>query len=76
MSLADVLHFFSGSTKIPALGFDNTPKIHFTNESILPKTSTCDVSITFPRDYGNLPYADFKAKLDMCILDSFGFGNP
>lgn len=76
VSLGDILHFFSGATKLPASGFQVMPKIYFTDENILPKASTCDVSITFPRSYGKLDYCEFKAKLDMCILDSFGFGNP
>ena len=76
MSLADILHFISGSTKLPASGFDKMPKIHFTDDCILPKASTCDVNITFPRSFGKLLYPEFRTKLDMCILDSFGFGYP
>ena len=42
VTLADVLHFMCGATKLPASGFNTTPKIHFTDEFILPKSSTCD----------------------------------
>ena len=76
MTLADILHFMCGATKLPASGFNTTPKIHFTDELTLPRASTCDLSITFPRSYGHLTYSEFKSKLDMCIMDSFGFGNP
>ena len=76
VSLGDILQFFSGSTKLPAAGFNCTPKIYFTDELCLPRASTCDLSITFPRSFGSLSYEDFKAKMNMCVCDSFGFGKP
>ncbi len=76
VSVSDVIHFMSGSSKLPAAGFDSNPSIHFTDELCLPKASTCDISITFPRSYGLLSYEEFKEKMDMCICDSFGFGMP
>ena len=74
ISLSDVLHFLSGSTKLPAAGFDRTPSIHFTDDERLPQTSTCDLSITFPRSYSKLSVEGFKNKMDMAIRNSFGFG--
>ena len=76
MSLADVLHFFSGADKLPATGFTVTPSIYFTDTEMLPKSSTCDLSITFPRSLGLLSYEEFQQKMDLCIKGSFGFGNP
>ena len=76
VSLRKILHFISGSSKIPASGFDVTPKIRFTDDDVLPFSSTCDLSIAFPRSYGLLQHADFKKRVDYCISDSFGYGAP
>ncbi len=76
VSVSDIIHFMSGSSKLPAAGFNCIPSIRFTDEPCLPKASTCDISITFPRSYGLLSYEEFKEKIDMCICDSFGFGMP
>lgn len=76
VSVSDIIHFMSGSSRLPAAGFNNTPSIHFMDDTCLPKASTCDISITFPRSYGFLSYEEFKEKMDMCICDSFGFGIP
>lgn len=75
VSVREVLKFFSGSSKMPATGFNGTPKIFFCNEERLPSVSTCDLSITFPRSMGLLSYEDFKTKMSDCILGSYGFGN-
>ena len=74
VSVGDILKFLSGSSRIPATGFDTTPKIRFTDEDCLPTVSTCDMSITFPRKMGLLNFEEFKNKLDFCILGSYGFG--
>ena len=74
VSVGDILKFLSGSSRIPATGFDTTPKIRFTDEDRLPTVSTCDMSITFPRKMGLLNFEEFKSKLDFCILGSYGFG--
>lgn len=78
MSLGDILHFISGASKLPAAGFNKAPSIHFTDscDALLPTTSTCDISITFPRSYGKLTPDEFKKHMDMCIMNSFGFGGP
>ena len=76
VKIGDILQFFTGSSKLTTTGFTATPMIHFTDESGLPRASTCDYSITFPRLFGHLGYDKFKAKMDMCIKDSFGFGWP
>ena len=73
VSVQEILKFFSGSSKMPASGFDGTPKIQFCNEDRLPSVSTCDLLITFPRPMGLLSYQDFKQKMTDCILGSYGF---
>ncbi len=45
VSLSDILQFLSGSTKIPACGFDNIPCIRFTNDECFPRVSTCDLTL-------------------------------
>ena len=76
VSVSDVFHFLTGSTKIPVTGLYNIPRISFTNEDCLPRVSTCDLCLTFSRSWGQLTYNEFKEKMDMCISDSFGFGMP
>ena len=76
VSIADILHFVSGASKLPATGFNTTPSIRFCDVDAFPVASTCDVSITLPRSLGLLSYTEFKKIMDMSILDSFGFGNP
>lgn len=77
MSLGDILQFFSG--QLPAAGFDATPTIGFTctppPEGRLPCASTCALSITFPCYLGLFSYDEFQAKMDLSILESFGFGS-
>ena len=76
VSIKDIVHFISGSSKLPAAGFEENPIIRFTDNLCLPISSTCDVSITFPRSFGHLPYEEFKQKMDLSITNSFGFGLP
>ena len=63
--MSSILQFFSGSAKIPAAGFDKVPKIYFTNTNQLPWASTCDLSITFPRNMGLLTEEEFRQKIDL-----------
>lgn len=74
VTVQEIMKFMSGSSKIPATGFDTTPKIRFIDADRLPTVSTCDISITFPRGMGLLSYEAFKAKMGFCILGSHGFG--
>ena len=74
VTVQEIVKFMSGSSKIPATGFDTTPKIRFTDSDRLPTVSTCEMSITFPRGMGLLSYEEFKDKMDFCILGSYGFG--
>ncbi len=76
VSLSDVLNFVSGASKLPAAGFENTPKIQFTDENCLPYSSTCAITITLPRPYAHLSFEEFKEKVDMAIRNTCGFGKP
>ena len=75
VKLGDILEFVSGASKIPPSGFPKNPSIKFCDDDRLPKASTCDVSITFPRKLGLLQFDQFKEMLDLSILGSCGFGN-
>lgn len=71
MTLEDILKFLSGSSEIPATGFDATQCINFVSEqgSCLPSVSTCSLIITFPRQIGLLMYESFE---NLFILGLFG----
>ena len=74
ISVGDILYFFTGSSKVPATGFDSVPKIKFTDENRLPTASTCELSITFPRKMAGLTVDEFKDQMDFCIHGSHGYG--
>lgn len=74
VTVKEILKFFSGSSKMPAVGLDGTPKIRFCDEDRLPSVSTCDLSVVFSRQMGLIQYEDFKTKMTECILGSYGFG--
>lgn len=77
VALSDVLQFLTGSSKLPAAGFPTTPSIHFADvHRTMPRVSTCDLSITFPLEFGDLTFEKFREKMDLCVLGSFGFGQP
>ena len=59
---------------MPAVGFENTLSIVFTDEDMLPVVSTCALSVTFPRSISRMTYGRFKDMMDNCILCSCGFG--
>ena len=73
VSIGDILHFVSGATKLLTTGFTTRPSIHSSDIDAFPFSSTCDVSITIPRSFGLLTYAEFKSRMDMAILESFDF---
>lgn len=77
VSIADILNFVSGASRLPATGFDKTPSVYFTDDCCLPKASTCDLSITFSRSLiGLLSTEQFKERMDMAISNTFDFGTP
>ena len=74
VTMKDVLAFITGAPKLPAFGFIEHPKIYFTDNHCLPLVSTCDLSITFPRELWSLKPDEFFKKIDFCICNSIGFG--
>ena len=74
VEIGEILQFMSGSSKIPATGFDAIPIICFTDSDQLPKVSTCNLSITFSRKMGNLTYEHFSERITFAIQGSKGFG--
>lgn len=80
VTLKDILKFLTGSGKVPATGFDATPRIEFFNDDIfveerLPTISTCTLCLRFSRLMGLLTYEDFKERMTLSILGSHGYGN-
>ena len=73
VTLQEILKFMTGSSSIPATGFENIPSICFTDDDRLPTVSTSAMSITFSRTMGLLSYEEFKTKMDFYILGSYGF---
>ena len=73
VSLGDFLAFTSGANRPPAVGFEITPSIMFTDDKRLPFVSTCAISLTLPRDLQT--YDAFKEALHLAVLGSHGFGN-
>jgi hypothetical protein len=74
VTLQNILQFFTGASRVPGTGFDETPKISFMSKECFPEGSTCSLTIKFPLSMGCLGYEDFEAKMDYAILGSYGFG--
>ena len=67
---------FCGTKDMEAISLEETiPMIDFMDAELLPTASTCAMMITFPRSFAELHFDQFKEKMDMCILESQGFGN-
>ena len=56
--LEDLLAFTTGADKLPPMGFKDTLKIMFLEDSKLPKASTCGLCLFLPLKANN--YDDFK----------------
>ena len=54
VTLQCILQFITGSSRIPATGFEDIPSIRFTDDERLPTVSTCAMSVTFSRSMGLL----------------------
>ena len=65
---------FLAQANFQLLDFPRVPSVYFTDDNNLPTTSTCDVSITFPKCFDQLSYEKFKEVMNLCILNSCGFG--
>lgn len=62
VSLDNILHSISGSSKLPAAGFPRVPSVHFTDANNLPGR------------FDQLSYEKFEEVMDLCILNLCGFG--
>ena len=59
VSLGKILQFFTGNSELPAAGFHTTPTINFTDDPCLPGATACDLSITFPQQYGFFTFEEY-----------------
>ena len=75
-SLEDVLVFFSGSDRIPPMGFDRHPTPHFLHEAkeVLPTASTCDIQLRIPTCHTE--YDQFREYMVLGMKSNDGFGGP
>ncbi len=71
-TLTDVLIFACASSCIPPMGFFHKPTIYFLDDSILPTSSTCELTLRIPTVHKT--YAKFKEYVVMGILCNDGFG--
>ena len=71
----DVLVFFSGADRIPALGFPHSPKVSFLygQASKFCTASTCEIRLRLPTSHGE-DYHSFREAMVMSLLDNDGFG--
>ena len=73
-SLNDVFMFLTGCSEVPPMGYgsDVYPRIYFSNALVLPKVSTCVLTLTIPYSFPS-DFDDFK-EMNFSILNSKGFG--
>ena len=72
-SLEDVLVFFSGSDRVPPLGFTSCPCLVFLhNDEILPTASTCALELRLPTAHDD--YDKFKDAMILGFIGHDGFG--
>ena len=72
-TLKDVMVFLTGCDSTPPLGFgDVTPTVGFTDDNVLPRVSTCALTLTLPRNFPT-NFDKFKEKMNFSILGSQGF---
>jgi len=74
ITLEDVIVFFSGSDKIPPLGFPRSPTLNFSQDNLYPTASTCALVLTLPTQYGR-QYDSFKDAMTVGFKFHGGFGN-
>ena len=77
LTLAAVLQFITGSSSIPAIGFDDWPSITFLHDDSGRKlsTNTCSNTLHLPVNSTPLSYDKFKVEYTSCMTESPGFGN-
>ena len=71
-----MMNFFCGTNDMQAISLEElVPLINFMEADLLPTGSTCGLTITFPRNFAEMQFDQFRDKMDMCILGSQGFGS-
>ena len=73
MSLPEILAFFTGTERVPPLGFDHPPTLRFDSNNIFPTASTCALELTLPTCYYNNP-EEFVKKVSYGMKNHGGFG--
>ena len=71
--LEDLLAFTTGANKLPPMGFKDTLRIMFLEDSKLPKASTCGLCLFLPLKASS--YEEFKVNLVEGVVSGYGFGN-
>ena len=73
-TMKHVMIFFSGSDRIPPMGFDRHPTLHFIHddERKLPTSSTCDLQMRIPTCHPD--YDEFKKYMVLGLIGNDGFG--
>lgn len=72
-SLEDILIFFSGTDRVPPLGFHVQPTLAFNHGARLATASTCDLQLRIPTSHG-ISYPNFKEAIILSIKGNDGFG--
>ena len=66
MTLEDILTCYTGSDKVPPLGFVPAPTLAFNSAAYYPTSSTCSLTLYLPTKYED--YCAFKiSKADCCM---------
>ena len=72
ITLDNILVFFSGTDKVPPLGFTPDPALAFNSDAWYPTASTCSLTLFLPTRYND--YQTFKSRLTVAFKDHGGFG--
>lgn len=77
--MQDILIFVTASDRIPPMGFDPIPSIHFWND-VRPKSNTCSNRLYLPLftemygEHEDIPSEKFQEYIDEGIKNSPCFG--
>ena len=74
MKLEQILEFITGTSSIPALGFEHPPSVSFSHDlhQLFPTANTCSLTFTLPTC--SRIYEEFKTKITFGIFNTVGFG--
>ena len=75
ISLEDIMIFYSGTDKMPPLGFPHKSKLEFDDDNIYPTASTCSLTLVLPTKY-YMDYDSFKNSMYIGLKYHGGFGAP